>query len=103
MTANHVGHEIVTFPGSPVARPTAPAVKREPEEDWGKTGGDEEAPYQRTSSKRQAVDRIRSAAEELVAGAPLKSHPISGIAIGEQADKMKDILGRVYECAEWNR
>jgi len=36
MTANHVGHEIVTFPGSPVARPTAPAVKREPEEDWGK-------------------------------------------------------------------
>ena len=32
--------------------------------------------------------------------------PISGIARGEQADKMKDILGRVYEyplCAEWNR
>ena len=75
MTANHVGHEIVTFPGSPVARPTAPAVKREPEEDWGKTGGDEEAPYQRTSSKRQAADRIRSAAEELVAGAPLNRTP----------------------------
>jgi hypothetical protein len=27
----------------------APAVKREEEEDWGKTGGDEEAPYQRIS------------------------------------------------------
>src|SRR5215831_1991798 len=34
------------------------------------------------------------------------SKSISGIARGEQADKMKDILGRVYEyplCAEWNR
>src|SRR5262249_642926 len=32
--------------------------------------------------------------------------PISGIEMGEQADKMKDILGRVYEYplwAEWNR
>jgi hypothetical protein len=41
----------------------------------------------------------------MVAGVPL-IEPISGIARGEQADKMKDILGRVYEyplCAEWNR
>jgi len=28
--------------------PAAPAVKREEEEDWGKTGSDEEAPCQRT-------------------------------------------------------
>jgi hypothetical protein len=34
MTANHVEHEIATFPGSPGAgRPAAPAVKREAEED----------------------------------------------------------------------
>jgi len=68
-----------------------------------KTGGDEEAPYQRTSSKRQAADRIRSAAEELVAGVSLNR---TRYRQGEQADKMKDILGRVYEyplCAEWNR
>ena len=51
------------------------------------------------------MDRIRSSAEGMVAGVPLID-PISGIARGEQADKMKDILGRVYEyplCAEWNR
>jgi type I restriction enzyme M protein len=33
---------------------------------------------------------------------------VSGIAMGEQGDKTKDIIGRVYEdflftlCAEWN-
>ena len=37
MTANHVEHEIATFPGSPGrGRPAAPVMKREVEEDWGK-------------------------------------------------------------------
>jgi hypothetical protein len=34
MTANHVEHEIATFPGSPAGRPAAPVMKREVEEDW---------------------------------------------------------------------
>jgi hypothetical protein len=34
-TANHVEHEIATFPGSP-GRPAASARKQEAEEDWGK-------------------------------------------------------------------
>jgi hypothetical protein len=37
MTANHVEHEIATFPGSPGrGGQQRPAGKREAEEDWGK-------------------------------------------------------------------
>ena len=35
-TANHVEHEIATFPGSSGRRLAAPAVKREEEEEWSK-------------------------------------------------------------------
>ena len=41
MTANHLKHEIATFPGS-LGR-GRPAVEREAEEEWVKEDGDEHA------------------------------------------------------------
>jgi hypothetical protein len=41
MTANHVEHEIATFPGSPGrGGQQRRAIKREAEEDWGDKSGE---------------------------------------------------------------
>src|SRR5438876_7192720 len=90
MTANHLEHKIATFPGSPEGV-TAPAVKREAEEDWSREGAGAGAVghvgHAGAAGEIQRVHQFRAVVDTFPPGGS------TGIIARIIADKVSETLG----------